>query len=96
MTTNNDPRKPADRPDQGVDVEALEEAMDEVVETLGVAEEAAEFVQAVSPEEEERERAAAVQQQAEAMLDAAEESSARHADKNRRPTPTAPSGRLLH
>jgi hypothetical protein len=56
-----------------VDVGALEETMEEVVETLDLAEQAAELVQAKSPDPVDRARAAAVQKQAEAMLDAAEE-----------------------
>ncbi len=57
-----------------VDVGALEETMEEVVETLDLAEQAAELVQAKSSDPIDRARAAAVQKQAEAMLDAAEES----------------------
>lgn len=57
----------------GVDIEALEETVEEVVETLDVTVQAAEFVQARSPDPAERARAAGIQQQAEAMLDAAKE-----------------------
>ncbi|MDQ2106355.1 hypothetical protein [Azospirillum isscasi] len=56
-----------------VDVTALEETMDEVVETLDLAEQAAGYVRAQSPDPMDRARAAAVQKQAEAMLDAAEQ-----------------------
>ncbi|WP_448203299.1 hypothetical protein [Azospirillum sp. sgz302134] len=59
--------------DKKVDVDALEETMEEVVETLDLAEQAAELVKAKSPDPMDRARAAAVQKQAEAMLDAAEE-----------------------
>jgi hypothetical protein len=73
--------------------------MDEVVETLVVAERAAEFVQANSAEKCDRERAAAVQEQAEAMLDAAEGATDR-ADRDgpddRAWRPTAPQDRRLH
>jgi len=77
-----------------VDVEALEEAMEEVVETLDLAEQAAEFAEAKSPDPNDRARAAAVRKQAEAMLDAAEQASdvkAGHAT----PDPHRPNG-LLH
>lgn len=57
----------------GVDVDALVDAVEEVVETLDVTVQAAEFVQARSPDPTERARAADIQQQAEAMLDAAKE-----------------------
>lgn len=83
-----------DRP--GVDVEALEETMEEVVETLAVAEQAAEFVQARSNDEDARRRAATVQEQAEAMLDAAEESGAGSPQETSRTAPPTPSGRTLH
>lgn len=56
-----------------VDVDALEETMEEVVETLDLAEQAAALAQVKSPNAIDRARAAAVQKQAEAMLDAAEE-----------------------
>lgn len=56
-----------------VDVSALEESMDEVVETLELAEQAAEFVQAHSDDPADRARAAAVQRQAGAMLEAAQD-----------------------
>lgn len=66
---------------KGVDVEALEDTMDEVVETLDLAEHAAGFVEATSDDAEARARAAQVRRQAEAMLDAAEENgSARPSD----------------
>ncbi len=54
-----------------VDVDALEEAMEEVVETLDLAEQAADLVETRSPDPRDRARAAAVRRQAEAMLDAA-------------------------
>ncbi|AWK85566.1 hypothetical protein [Azospirillum thermophilum] len=74
-----------------VDVGALEEAMDEVVETLAVAEQAAEFVRDRSSDPDDRARAAAVQQQAEAMLDAAEQvAGERAAEEEASPPP--PSG----
>ncbi|NYZ12497.1 hypothetical protein HL658_08040 [Azospirillum sp. RWY-5-1] len=56
-----------------VDVEALEDTMEEVVETLDLAERAAGFVEATSNDADARSRAAQVRRQAEAMLDAAEE-----------------------
>jgi len=59
--------------DDRVDVEALEDTMDEVLETLAVAEQAAAFVEANSAGNAERSRAGAVRRQAEAMLDAADE-----------------------
>lgn len=61
----------------GVDVDALADAVEEVVGTLGVTVQAAEFVQARSPDPTERARAADIQQQAEAMLDAAKEQTAK-------------------
>ncbi|PWC53413.1 hypothetical protein TSO221_10840 [Azospirillum sp. TSO22-1] len=57
----------------GVDIEALEETVEEVVETLDVTVQAAEFVQARSRDPAVRARAAGIQQQAEAMLDAAKD-----------------------
>ncbi|MBP2292017.1 hypothetical protein [Azospirillum rugosum] len=57
-----------------VDVDALEETMEEVVETLDLAEQAANHAQARNPDPIDRARAAAIQKQAEAMLDAAAES----------------------
>lgn len=66
--------KPGPKVDSGgVDIDTLEETVVEVVETLDVTVQAAEFVQARSPDPSERERAAEIRQQAEAMLDAAEE-----------------------
>lgn len=59
--------------DKKTDIDALEETMGDVVETLAVAEQAAEFVQATSSDDADRARAAAVRRQAEAMLDAAEQ-----------------------
>ena len=56
-----------------VDVTALEETMDEVVETLDLAEQAAGYVRKESTDPMDQARAAAVQKQAEAMLDAAEQ-----------------------
>ncbi|WP_353857583.1 hypothetical protein [Azospirillum formosense] len=56
-----------------VDVTALEETMDEVVETLDLAEQAAGYVRKESSDPMDQARAAAVQKQAEAMLDAAEQ-----------------------
>lgn len=58
--------------DDAVDVEALEELMDEVLETLVVAEQAAAFVEANSRGGAERGRAETVRRQAGAMLDAAD------------------------
>lgn len=57
----------------GVDIDALQETVEEVVVTLDVTVQAAEFVQNRSPDPTERARAAGIQQQAEAMLDAAKE-----------------------
>lgn len=59
---------------QGVDVEALEDTLEEVVETLDLAERAAGFVEATADDAYARSRAAQIRRQAEAMLDAAEES----------------------
>lgn len=59
--------------DDRVDVEALEDTMDEVLETLAVAEQAAAFMEANSAGPEDRSRANAVRRQVEAMLDAADE-----------------------
>ncbi|CAO3422008.1 hypothetical protein [Azospirillum doebereinerae] len=59
--------------DDRVDVEALEDTMDEVLETLAVAEQAAAFVEANSAGDADRSRAGAIRRQAEAMLDAADE-----------------------
>lgn len=67
----------------GVDIEALDDTMEEVVETLDMAAQAAEFVQERSPDPTERARAAEIQQQAEAMLNAAEERSS----DDKRPDP---------
>lgn len=83
-----------------VDVEALEETMDDVVETLALAEQAAEFVQASSDDPQHRARAAAIQQQAEAMLDAAEQTADAETDGgNDIPPPFtggAPSSGMVH
>jgi len=62
-----------EKSDDRVDVEALEDTMDEVLETLAVAEQAAAFVEANSVGDADRSRAGAVRRQAEAMLDAADE-----------------------
>lgn len=80
--------------DKRVDVEALEETMEEVVETLDLAEQAAEFAESRNPDPDDRARARAVRKQAEAMLDAAEQADD---DAPERPTPdtSRPNG-LLH
>lgn len=79
-----------------VDVDALEEAMEEVVETLDLAEQAANHAQARNPDPIDRARAAAVQKQAEAMLDAAAESGGA-GERKRAVMPTPPrSGGLLN
>lgn len=80
-----------------VDVGALEEAMDEVVETLAVAEQAAEFVRDRSPDPGDRARAAAVQHQAEAMLDAAEQVAGERTEDEATPPPSgARPGDTIH
>lgn len=65
-----------DRP-SGLDVDALANAVEEVVSTLDVTVRAAEFVQARSTDPAERARAADIRRQAAAMLDAVRARSAR-------------------
>ena len=85
--------------DKRVDVEALEETMEEVVETLDLAEQAAEFAESRNPDPTDRARARAVRKQAEAMLDAAEQSSdpqgTEDAPEHSTPDTPRPNG-LLH
>ena len=76
----------------GVDIDALEETVEEVVVTLDVTVQAAEFVQNRSPDPSERERAAEIQQQAEAMLDAARE----HQPDQPGPAPGTAPNRTVH
>ncbi|WP_431855768.1 hypothetical protein [Azospirillum sp.] len=73
QTGKPNPNAAPAREASGVDIEALEETVEEVVETLDVTVQAAEFVQARSPDPAERARAADIQQQAEAMLGAAKD-----------------------
>ena len=90
-----EPGRAATRTD-GVDIEALQETVEEVVETLDVTVQAAEFVQARSPDPTERARAADIQQQAEAMLDAAKEQGAKEQGaKEPAPKPRG-DGRTVH
>lgn len=70
-----------------VDVAALEETLEEVVETLDLAEQAAGYVRKESPDPVDRARAAAVQKQAEAMLDAAEQATAGERTQKSNPSP---------
>ena len=70
-----------------VDVAALEETMEEVVETLDLAEQAAGYIRKESPDAMDRARAAAVQKQAEAMLDAAEQAVTRERPQKSNPSP---------
>ena len=70
-----------------VDVTALEQTMEEVVETLDLAEQAAGYVRKESPDPMDRARAAAVQKQAEAMLDAAEQAVTRERPQKSNPSP---------
>ncbi|KAA0688616.1 hypothetical protein [Azospirillum brasilense] len=70
-----------------VDVTALEETMDEVVETLDLAEQAAGYVRKESTDPMDQARAAAVQKQAEAMLDAAEQAAAGDRPQRSNPSP---------
>lgn len=70
-----------------VDVTALEETMEEVVETLDLAEQAAGYVSKESPDPVDRARAAAVQKQAEAMLDAAEQAASGERPQRNAPSP---------
>ncbi|SMH58802.1 hypothetical protein [Azospirillum agricola] len=58
--------------DEQIDVEALEDTMDEVLETLAVTEQAAAFIEANCHEADCRDRANAIRRQAEAMQDAAD------------------------
>lgn len=77
QTGKPNPNAEPTRAAAGVDVGALEDAVEEVVETLDVAVQAAAFVQARSADPAERARAAGIRQQAEAMLDAAREPAVR-------------------
>ena len=72
----------------GVDIEVLEKTVEEVVETLDVTVQAAEFVRARSTDPTERARAAGVRQKAKAMLDAARELTVR--------PPRRSEGRIVH
>lgn len=83
---------------KNVDVDALEETMEEVVETLDLAEQAASHARARNSDPIDRARAAAVQKQAEAMLDAAEEAGGATASGRKAPLMPGPgrSGGLVN
>ncbi len=70
-----------------VDVTALEQTMEEVVETLDLAEQAAGYVRKESSDPVDRARAAAVQTQAKAMLDAAEQAASGERPQKSNPSP---------